>query len=59
MEKEMNMKAGNGNVSQPTMITTPIGRDQYDQLVQYGAEQGTTAEAVVDEALTEFLDEEM
>jgi len=54
----MNMEAGNGNGSQPTMTTAPIGRDQYDQLAQYAAEQGKTVEAVVDEALTEFLDEE-
>ena len=47
------MESGNG--SQSEMTTIAIGREQGEMLVSTAAELGTTVEAVLDEALTEFL----
>ena len=49
------MEYKNGNGSQSTIS---IRADRYEALAQCAAEQGKTVEAVVDKALTEFLDEQ-
>jgi hypothetical protein len=58
MEKEMNMESGNGNGSRPTMTTVAIGRDRYEVLAEYAKQEGTSVAAVVEEALTEFINEQ-
>ena len=47
------MASGNG--SQTEVTTIAIGTEQGEMLARAAAELGTTAEAVLDEALTEFL----
>jgi hypothetical protein len=41
------------------MTTTVIGANQYEALAKVAEEQATTVEAVLDEALTEFLRAEL